>query len=261
MCIHHLEYSQSEVLAEPERFQQGFIKNYIFKDCLAHLLSRQNKIQIEECCQPPRSFPSDGDNRNMFSSIKSDSGLVAAIAFLFIVTVSLEAIAHTGLLSWPSDDLEYTESQTTANNASRLDCGSTPEEARSLGCFFDQLSFAWQVPECYDEETITEFLAASEWQYFDDEAGTTRVSSQVVARGERSVHVTSQFHATHCLFLRRQMVRVFENGRPIDSHLWAYKHTVHCGQVLTNATWMGGYLHTRAPIIYPECRTLKDWNS
>lgn len=110
----------------------------------------------------------------MFSSIKSDSGLVAAIAFLFIVTVSLEAIAHTGLLSWPSDDLEYTESQTTANNASRLDCGSTPDEARSLGCFFDQLSFAWQVPECYDEETMTEFLAASEWQYFDDEAGTTR---------------------------------------------------------------------------------------
>ncbi|KZZ91744.1 hypothetical protein AAL_06498 [Moelleriella libera RCEF 2490] len=183
------------------------------------------------------------------------------------MTAMFEISAHTGL-AYPSISVSdpVTPQTMKLDGNERHDltlkkCGSSPAEARKLGCSFDGLSFAWQVPECYDQTTVEEFLEADDWQYYEDEAGTAHVPHHLLSEDEGPVHVSARFHAVHCLFLRRQMVRLLQRGAPMDTHLGTYKHTVHCHNVLTNATWMGGELHTRAPVIYPECWPLEDWRA
>src|SRR4051794_39657381 len=45
-------------------------------------------------------------------------------------------------------------------------CGSTPSKARSLGCHFDILSFAWQTPQCYDAELMDSFINFYNWTFY-----------------------------------------------------------------------------------------------
>lgn len=59
---------------------------------------------------------------------------------------------------------------TSPSLPSRLDlplrqCGSTPEEARSLGCRFEMHNFAWVPPACYDEELSSEWNSFQDWGF------------------------------------------------------------------------------------------------
>ena len=90
-----------------------------------------------------------------------------------------------------------------------IDCGGSPEEARSRGCKFDLLSFAWQTSECYDHELLEEFLAYEEWQFFKGKGGNETVPLEVARRGEQTLYATETYHFVHCTFMWMQMHRAF----------------------------------------------------
>jgi hypothetical protein len=132
-------------------------------------------------------------------------------------------------------------------------CGSSPAEARGKGCRFDIVSFAWKFESCFDEDLSQEFMAENDWEFYEDKEGERKVSIEVVRRGERDMWVSWRFHMVHCTYMWRQMHRALTSGRPIDSHLSAYHHTLHCGEVLLNRNKSMDAINTMAPIIYPVC--------
>ncbi|KAJ6442620.1 ENTH domain-containing protein [Purpureocillium lavendulum] len=190
--------------------------------------------------------------------------MTAAIMTLSLLILGIEIIAHAG---FPSS-VQSSESHGSQQQQdlvplapSPSHCGSSVEEAKQLGCLFDELSFAWQPPACYDGETIGEFLAAGSWEFFADEDSTEPVPHDQLALTAEPVHVTFRFHVAHCMFLRRQMVRLLRRGAAMDSHIGAYKHTVHCGKTMLNKAGRGNDRYTTAPILYPVCKPLQDWRS
>lgn len=134
-------------------------------------------------------------------------------------------------------------------------CGTTPSEARARNCRFDILSFAWQTPECYDDELMTAFLQRHPWQFYLHPNRTDEVVSlEVALQGEQTLYVDWEYHVAHCTFMWRQMHRAYRLRGFVDSHLDAYKHTLHCQGVLLEKGVPGGVVNVVAAVKYPECR-------
>jgi hypothetical protein len=45
-------------------------------------------------------------------------------------------------------------------------CGDGPEMARSRGCQFDVINFAWQTRECFDASLVAEFAEIEPWTFW-----------------------------------------------------------------------------------------------
>jgi hypothetical protein len=134
-------------------------------------------------------------------------------------------------------------------------CGTTPAIARARNCRFDILSFAWQTPECYDDELMTAFLQHHPWQFYAHPNRTDEVVSLDVAlQGEQTLYVDWEYHVAHCTFMWRQMHRAYALRGFVDSHLDAYKHTLHCQGVLLKKGVPGGTVNVVAAVKYPDCR-------
>jgi len=133
-----------------------------------------------------------------------------------------------------------------------LSCGTTPSSARENGCFFDLISFAWQVPECYDASLVSEFSSWDTWSFFIENRGNVTLPQEIAMLGEQSLYTTWYYHVVHCTFMWRQMHRAFERGW-IDSHLLSYNHTLHCQAVLLAEGFAPDDVVTQANVIFPEC--------
>ena len=132
-------------------------------------------------------------------------------------------------------------------------CGNDPATARSRGCSFDLISFAWQTPECYDASLVAEFSQWDTWTFYTEERGNVTVAQEVVLMGEQSLWVTWHYHLVHCTFMWRQMHRAYERGW-IDAHLHAYNHTLHCQKVLLRTGVGHDEVFTMGNVIYPVCQ-------
>lgn len=211
-----------------------------------------------------RSIPTFGTVTKR--DLRSNSRIFAAIFSITLAIIVLEILAYCSLTANKSEQstsgtvIAFHEYQHSSFNLEALRrCGSSPSEARSQGCLFDLLSFAWQAPECYDNETIAEFEAVTLWKYYRDEAGTAQVSHTEAAQGLHSFHVPWEFHRVHCLFMRRQMLRAILDGRPLDAHVAAYGHTLHCGEVILDESTPLDSMGTDTPVVFPECKALETW--
>ncbi|KAH7555672.1 hypothetical protein BM1_07295 [Bipolaris maydis] len=133
-------------------------------------------------------------------------------------------------------------------------CGSTPAEAKSLGCKFDILSFAWQLPACYDEKIMDEFLAEKDWVFYREPNGTSPVSRDVALQRELDLFVTQEYRRTHCMYTWRQMHRAFTIQKHIDSHLNDYYHTLHCHHVMLGEQIPADAVGAVGTVKYPACQ-------
>jgi hypothetical protein len=138
-------------------------------------------------------------------------------------------------------------------------CGTSPSMARSRGCSFDLLSFAWQTPECYDEPLISSFLAypTEPWRYYTNSSATEEVPQAVAALGEMDLYMTWEFHLSHCTFLWLQMHRGFTDRGYIDSHLDSWDHTKHCQTVILERKYGSEIVNVEGKVKYPECRPVR----
>lgn len=177
------------------------------------------------------------------------------LVVLCCITVIFASTAVCVTYTFPpaSDDLPPTNSSSPPEFTQ---CGTSPAEARSRGCFFDVISFAWQTPLCYDPSLMEEFLAVHNWTFYTDFTTAVAVPLETVLLGEANLMVTWQYHITHCGFLYLQMHRAFENGY-IDSHLHSYKHSEHCRNMIMRIgipnTVKDEDVFTRANLLYPTC--------
>jgi hypothetical protein len=154
--------------------------------------------------------------------------------------------------------LSYTILSTRVHEPHQVwrDCGGSPDEARSRGCKFDLLSFAWQTSECYDHDLHEQFLAYEEWQFFTAKLGNETVPLEVARMGDRTLYATETYHFVHCTFMWMQMHRAYTILGYIDSHLDAYNHTLHCQGVLFKRGSPPSQVTTVGVLKYPSCRRI-----
>lgn len=80
-------------------------------------------------------------------------------------------------------------------------CGNSSTDAATAGCKFDVMSYTWVHPKCFDQQLMYEFLGASEWEWFGDEAGAQPLVLHEVAQGQHDyVYVTWEYYITHCTY-------------------------------------------------------------
>ncbi|KAK4247437.1 hypothetical protein C7999DRAFT_14517 [Corynascus novoguineensis] len=178
---------------------------------------------------------------------------------IFATSLAIWAVLHIWRIQLLPSRFHYQQRATSASDHRWTTCGSTPEEAESRGCRFDILSFAWQTPECYDDELMEDFLKYGTWQFYAYPNRTdVVVNSSTALKGYRSLYVDWEYHVTHCTFTWRQMHRAYAERGYIDSHLDSYKHTLHCQWVLTNRKTRLGMVNVVAEIKYPECKKIEE---
>jgi len=136
-------------------------------------------------------------------------------------------------------------------------CGDSPETARDRNCSFDLISFAWQTPECYDAELVSEFASWNNWTFYADDKFTSPVSQMTALQGNQALFVKWDYHVVHCTFVWRQMHRAYERGW-IDCHLRNYHHTIHCQKMILTDSSAAEHLITVARILYPQCTKVED---
>ncbi|EOA81815.1 uncharacterized protein SETTUDRAFT_97260 [Exserohilum turcica Et28A] len=146
-----------------------------------------------------------------------------------------------------------TEDAASPYAAQWTNCGSSPTEARKRGCKFDILSFAWQLPECYDDKIMEDFLAEKEWEFFKFPNKTSPVTKETALTGEHTLFVTTEYHRVHCMYMWRQMHRAFTVRKYIDSHLNDWHHTLHCHKVMLGEQLPPESIGAAGQVKYPEC--------
>lgn len=116
-------------------------------------------------------------------------------------------------------------------------CGTSADEARALGCTFDQLIWSWLPPSC-PHYANDEFVELENWTYWMDnqkrEAMTTKnweraLNNEVQLWGE------SREHLAHCVYIFLSIAQILRDRTPYPSYFEDYEHTYHCAGVLMEA--------------------------
>ena len=116
------------------------------------------------------------------------------------------------------------------------DCGSSVAEAKARGCHFDMMSWLWVPAECFDAELVEEFIALRDWDWYTDHTGKERVPLDIVKTGAYDrLWAPQEYHMWHCTYMWKKMHRAILRGRPMDSDIANYNHTVHCEKMLLDA--------------------------
>lgn len=119
-------------------------------------------------------------------------------------------------------------------------CGHSSEDARSLGCRFDPMTWAWQRPECYREDLIESFLNRTEWRMYSNY--TLRPDEEIPReewlRGDHDVvYAENKYHYIHCTYMWRKIHSAFLYHLPTDSDTMAMHHSLHCEiQIINDIT-------------------------
>jgi hypothetical protein len=133
-------------------------------------------------------------------------------------------------------------------------CGDSAESARTLGCFFDIMSFSWIPPECFDEALTREFDRMQAWEWFEDVAGRKPVTKTEVLQGTASqLYVSFDYHRAHCTFMWKKFHRAIGEGNLVDSYIGSYNHTLHCERMLLIRDEDLDSLNTRIVAKFPLC--------
>ncbi|KAK0742698.1 hypothetical protein B0T18DRAFT_467200 [Schizothecium vesticola] len=123
------------------------------------------------------------------------------------------------------------------------DCGSSVQEALSLGCIYDTLATAWLPLACRDDALTAEFDRAGPgpdgaWAYFADEEGTIPLTiSDVAALGgtkNSTFWASRQWHIVHCLFYWQKYWRMKNTGAVMEERFDNLAHIKHCGKLILN---------------------------
>jgi hypothetical protein len=150
----------------------------------------------------------------------------------------------------------------TGGRGSYGDCGTNPQEAIAKGCKFDISMWAWERPECYDEELINDFIARTDWHFYSNDTlePTYELPLDRVARGDYPrVYTEQKYHMIHCTYTWRKVHKALEGNLTLDHVAIPYSHTRHCEKVLlidiTHEAHCGKspLCATRLDAIYARC--------
>lgn len=153
-----------------------------------------------------------------------------AIAILAIGLVSLAA-ANLTTIKRPT----ATHLPVSMDENAWLGCGSTPQEARALGCVFDVMLSSWVQARCHDRDHMEAQMLKVQFPWFRDRNMTEPVLEEEVRLGEYGIlYLYQNFHYEHCMYMWRLQIRAWRGGLPIDSGSWDMGHIEHCAQWMLN---------------------------
>ncbi|OCT46845.1 hypothetical protein CLCR_02101 [Cladophialophora carrionii] len=193
---------------------------------------------------------------------KRYSASLKVSAVLFIVFLALLLACATAILLV----LRPISISSAEEPAESLTCGNSPEEAQSLDCRFDVMSFTWVPKPCFDEALMTDFLASptQPWQWFTEPnvtvtstADARALSFQDVRTGQfAELYVTNAYHSTHCTFTWKKLHRALTETGYLDSYIGSYEHTLHCEHMLLSRHLDPERVETTIRRKYITCRRI-----
>lgn len=148
------------------------------------------------------------------------------------------------------------------SNTGVLSCGASPAEARSLGCVFDIMSFAWTPAPCYDHATSKAYLARNgPWVFYLDHNATQPLPFEELENYE-IVWTEHSYHIVHCLYAweRGHMAMDVGQGTLLPSEMGSIDHTRHCVDLLDDvgeAAAPAKKVNAIAYLVYDGCKVLE----
>lgn len=117
-------------------------------------------------------------------------------------------------------------------------CGTSDQEAVSVGCMYDHIAVDWLPPFCRDQELVDEFDCSGpnldgSWSYYslDDKGLFSRINASDIdsyARRGLDYWSTVEWHIAHCLFTWRKQFRKDFRREAIEPWNMKEAHVVHC---------------------------------
>lgn len=110
-----------------------------------------------------------------------------------------------------------------------MHCGSTPAEARALGCKFDVMSFAWTPPSCYDHTFSQAFLhEKGPWIFYLDHNATQPLAFDSLSNYD-IVWTEHSYHVVHCLYAWERIHQAYlKQDLLLPKEMGSINHTEHC---------------------------------
>jgi hypothetical protein len=131
------------------------------------------------------------------------------------VTVVKERLQMSGsskpvLLHGASGPSSTHPSTKPAGALQHMHCGSTPQEARALGCIFDVMSFAWTPPACYDGALSQQIQdKTGPWVFYLDHNATMPIGTYDQLTSELVVWTEHSYHVSHCNYAWERIHRAY----------------------------------------------------
>ncbi|KAH8821359.1 hypothetical protein F5884DRAFT_767515 [Xylogone sp. PMI_703] len=203
-------------------------------------------------------------NRRLYIAIRVGFIAISTAVLIPLIISIVKAVAGTGAKSRPLP-ISYTPKVyidlTDSSPPSNSPCGSSPAEARTLGCRFDIMSFSWLPELCFDEELVEDFLARKKWIYYrqplSDGVESQVPMDEVFAGDHEHLFVTWEFHKAHCAYMMRKLHRAVLASLPLDGYIGNYNHTKHCTEVAMEEGTDPNYIMTKIFTKYPSCEYLQ----
>ncbi|KAM0718422.1 hypothetical protein Q7P37_005492 [Cladosporium fusiforme] len=127
-------------------------------------------------------------------------------------------------------------------------CGSTDEQAISMGCHYDHMAVDWLPESCIDRVLVSEFDASGpgadgSWPYFDvavlTESGGSPEFLPIngteiddLARVGKRYFATREWHILHCMFTWRKQFRARFDASHIEPWNNNEEHIQHCSDYI-----------------------------
>jgi hypothetical protein len=153
-----------------------------------------------------------------------------------------------------SDKCEYLPLGAESSAARRQDLGKSLQEAKALGCTFDNLVKAWLPPQCprYGQDNFSQASMAAEngsvWRYYADRAGSRELTLQEMAAmahetvGGPRWWTTGREHITHCTWMMIRIANVLSTGDRQDLLVRKFEYAKHCAMFMLESALEGGGL-------------------
>ncbi|OCL05576.1 hypothetical protein AOQ84DRAFT_273801, partial [Glonium stellatum] len=113
--------------------------------------------------------------------------------------------------------------------ANSLHCGSSPAEAKALGCQYDVMIGSWLPAPCHDAELMEEYLKEANFKWYSDPDFQHEIPIEMMRAGDHGkIYTTEQEHTLHCSYVWVKQMRAVMNRKPMDDLSARYNHTRHC---------------------------------
>jgi hypothetical protein len=183
--------------------------------------------------------PQDECSKNDFDTLNepSEQSMIRANQSLSTVVLGIIVTSGLALVIFVSVLASKKAHQNTVAQESTLLCGNSSAEALSLGCTWDQLTWAWLPPNC-PHYANDEFVQAGNWKFYTDPLGkqeavgaawTEGLDNKVALWGQRGEHLT------HCIYMFLSLGQIIRDGTSYHQKLTSYEHVDLCSEILLEA--------------------------
>jgi hypothetical protein len=115
-------------------------------------------------------------------------------------------------------------------------CGLSPTEARTNGCHFDAIHYAWLPSICANQHLETEFLPIQDVVlHADAQLYNAAISDEDFGGGDvRAIVTTNGFVAKRCQYAWEKLRRTVTEGSIPDSRIWTVANMDDCAEILAD---------------------------